>query len=43
MFHGLGFYFDPTMILIIPAIILSIWAQSKVSNTFNRYSSVPAA
>ena len=44
MFHGLhGLYFDPTMILIIPAIILSMWAQSKVSNTFNKYSSVPAA
>ena len=35
MYFGL---FDPTMYLLIPAIILALWAQTKVSSTFNKYS-----
>ncbi len=31
-------FFDPTMILLIPALILAGWAQFKVSSTFNKYS-----
>lgn len=34
------FYLDPTFIILIPALILSAWAQFKVSSTFNRYSGV---
>lgn len=34
------FYFDPTVILLIPAIILSIWAQCKVQSGFRRYANV---
>ena len=34
------FYLDPTYILLIPAIILSVWAQFKVQSNFNRYSRV---
>lgn len=34
------YYFDPTFILLIPAIILSIWAQFKVQSNFHRYSEV---
>ncbi|MBL4930825.1 MULTISPECIES: zinc metallopeptidase [Clostridium] len=34
------FYFDPTMIILIPGIILAMWAQSQVSSTFNKYSRV---
>ncbi len=33
-------FFDPTMLLLIPAIVLAIWAQTKVTSTFNRYSTV---
>lgn len=36
------FFFDPTFILLIPALILAIWAQSKVHGTFQRYSTVYA-
>jgi len=32
--------FDPTMILVIPGIILTLWAQAKVSSAFNKYSKV---
>ncbi len=36
-----GFFWgDPTIILLIPAIILSLYAQSKVSGTFRRFSRV---
>ncbi len=34
MYYG---YFDPTYILILPAIILAAYAQSKVNSTFNKY------
>lgn len=31
-------FYDWTYFLLIPAIILTIWAQSKVQNTYNKYS-----
>jgi hypothetical protein len=37
------FFLDPTFILLIPAIILSIYAQGKVQATFQRYLKVPAS
>jgi len=36
------FYFDPTMILLIPAILLALYAQAKVQGTFRRYSRIAA-
>lgn len=36
-YGGYGYRIDPTMILIIPAILLTIYAQFKVSSTTNRY------
>ena len=33
------YYFDWTyIVLVLPCIILSLWASSNVNNTFNRYS-----
>jgi len=37
------FFWDSTFLLIIPALILSIYAQAKVRTTFARYSKVPNA
>jgi uncharacterized protein len=34
------FMWDPTMILIIPAFILAIYAQFKVKNTYAKYSQI---
>lgn len=34
------FFWDQTMILLIPAIILSIYAQGKISSAYNKYSKV---
>lgn len=33
-------FWDPTMIILIPALILSFYAQMKVSSTFKKYSQV---
>ncbi|MBQ3693849.1 MAG: zinc metallopeptidase [Synergistaceae bacterium] len=38
----LGYGLDPTMIILIPAVLLSMWAQSRVQSTFNQYSKVAA-
>lgn len=37
------FFFDPTMIIVLPALILAIYAQGKVSTTFARYLQEPAS
>ena len=38
MYFGM---YDPTMIILIPAIIFALYAQAKVSRAYNRYSRVP--
>ena len=39
---GFGF-FDPTMLLVLPALAFAMWAQWKVQHTYNKYSQVRAA
>ena len=34
------FFWDPTMVILIPAVLISMYAQMKVSSTFNHYSRV---
>ena len=36
------FLWDSTMILLIPAVLISAYAQMKVSGTFQRYAQVPS-
>ncbi|MDD4679267.1 MAG: zinc metallopeptidase [Clostridia bacterium] len=36
------FFFDPTYLLLIPAILLSLYAQAKVQTTFSKYMKIPA-
>ena len=38
----LGYGLDPTMLILIPAVLLSAWAQSRVQSTFNKYSQITA-
>ena len=42
MYYGYGYYpfFDPTMILVLIGVILSLAASAKVKSTFARYSKV---
>mgnify|MGYP002679422239 CR=1 FL=1 len=37
------YYYDWTMILLVPVIIFTIYAQTKVSSNYNRYSQVRTA
>ena len=34
------FYFDPTMILLVPGILIALWASINVNSTFNKYNTV---
>ena len=34
------FYWGPSMVLLIPAILLSIYAQYKISSSYKRYSKI---
>ena len=34
------FYWDKTMLLLIPAIIIAGWAQNKVTSTYRKYKTV---
>lgn len=36
----IGFYFDPTYLLMLPALLFGIWAQINVNSTFDRYNQV---
>ncbi len=42
MFGYYGMFFDPTLIILVPALLVSAWAQFKVSSTFNEYEKVPS-
>ena len=35
-----GFYPDRTMLMLIPAILIALWAQSKVSSTYRKYKAI---
>ena len=39
---GYGYGLDPTIIIVIPALLLSMWAQAKVKSTFATYSRIQA-
>jgi len=36
-----GYYYDPTYILLIPAIILTLFAQAKVNSAYRKFSGIP--
>jgi len=40
MYYPFGWGFDPTFLLLIPGIILALWAQIHVSRVYSTYSSV---
>ena len=41
MFHFANYYMDWTILLIIPGIIIAMWAQSKVNRAYQMYSKIP--
>ena len=38
--YGYGYGLDPTIILVLIGVALSLWAQGRVNSTFSRYSRV---
>lgn len=36
------FFWDPTFLLIIPAIVFALWAQNRVKSAYKRYLQVPS-
>ncbi|MGG7097556.1 zinc metallopeptidase [Clostridium sardiniense] len=34
------FYFDRTMLILIPALLVSFWAQARISSTYNKYRNI---
>ncbi|MEE0970216.1 MAG: zinc metallopeptidase [Clostridia bacterium] len=34
------FYFDYSFLILLPAMIFAIWAQAKVSSSFNKYNKI---
>ncbi|MCP4726202.1 MAG: zinc metallopeptidase, partial [bacterium] len=39
----MGFFFwDPTMVLLIPAILFSIYASTRIKSTYKKYLKVPS-
>lgn len=37
------FFWDWTLVLLVPALLLGVYAQIRVSSTFNRFAQVPSA
>ena len=35
------FYFDWTVLIVLPALLFSLWAQFKVNSTYEKYSKLP--
>ena len=31
-----GWYFDPTILIVVPALILTLWAQINVNSSFKK-------
>ena len=38
--YGYGYYMDPTYILVLIGVVLSLWASAKVKMTYSKYSRV---
>ncbi len=36
-------YFDPTYLILLPALLLAFWAQARVNSAYGRYSRVASA
>ena len=34
------YYFDPTMLIVLPALIFTFWAQINVNSTFEKYKRI---
>lgn len=42
-YYGFGMFYDPTMMILLPAILFTMYAQFKVSSTTNRFFRIKSA
>ncbi|MDR0929427.1 MAG: zinc metallopeptidase [Oscillospiraceae bacterium] len=40
--YGFGYYLDPTMLIVLPGLLIALLAQWRISATFRKYSQVNA-
>lgn len=40
MLFGFGWYYDWTLIILVPGILIALWASINVNTTFNKYNRV---
>ncbi len=38
--YGYGYHFDPTYILVLIGVLISLWASARVKSTYSKYSHV---
>ena len=38
--YPMGFFWDPTMIILIPGLLFALWAQYMIKSTFAKYSNI---
>ena len=38
--YGYGYYFDPTYLLVLIGVVISLWASATVKTTYSKYSRV---
>lgn len=38
--YGYGYHFDPTYILVLIGVLISLWASARVKSTYSKYSRV---
>jgi len=36
------YMWDPTMMILLPAVLLTVYAQMKINSTYNKYSQIPS-
>ena len=39
-FDGMGYY-SSYILLVLPAVLIALWAQIRVTSTFKKYSKIP--
>ena len=37
------YFWDPTLLLLIPVILLAVWSQAKIKSTYAKYSKILSA
>lgn len=39
-YYGYGYWFDPTILLVLIGVVISLWAQGRINSAYGKYSKV---